>query len=591
MKIVGRVLIGGLCSVATAALAQEPRKDEPAKAEARKEPEAKPVAPPLSFVSRHSGRFGAETVAYAATAGETFLLDDKGEPKASIFTFAYVKDAVKDPATRPVTFVWNGGPGSSSIWLHMGSLGPRRVVVPSDAKDDGPPPYRFEDNAASPLDVTDLVFVDPVGTGWSRALGKHESKEFWGLNEDADTITELIRTWVTENKRWASPKYLLGESFGTMRAAAVAGRMEGEAAMSLNGVILISQCLDYQGSTPEHDNLIAYVTYLPTMAATAWYHGKVKDRPADLRAFLVEARAFAVDEYAPALFKGNRLDPASRARIRQRLSRFTGLSEDYLEQADLRPLAGRFLKELLRAEGKTVGRLDGRYLGEDVDRLAEQPDGDPASYAISSAYVAGLNTYLADSLAVKMDRPYAASGGGARPPLEVAPRARGEPLGALLPEHGPRSEPRAAAQPGAAGAGGRGLLRLRHPVLRCRVHLRLARLPARAPHLHVLRGRAHDVPAPAVPRRARGERAHLHPRREVGRQWKGRHSMAASRASRRGSPGWSLRRPDGPSAQPAAVLARGVDGVERAVELDDEGVDPGEAGSERTGKPAVSHRS
>lgn len=411
MRIVRRVLIGGLCSVAAAAWAQEPHKDEPAKPEVRKEAESKPVARPLSFVSRHSGRFGAETVAYTATAGETVLLDDKGEPKASIFTFAYVKDAVKDAATRPVTFVWNGGPGSSSVWLHMGSLGPRRVVVPSDAKDDGPPPYRFEDNPASPLDATDLVFVDPVGTGWSRALGKHENKEFWGLNEDADTVTEFIRTWVTENKRWPSPKYLLGESFGTMRAAAVAGRMEGEAAMSLNGVILISQCLDYQGSTPEHDNLIAYVTYLPTMAATAWYHGKVKDRPADLRAFLAEARAFAVDEYAPALFKGNRLDPATHARIRQRLSRFTGLREDYLEQADLRPLAGRFLKELLRDQGKSVGRLDGRYLGEDVDLLTEQPDGDPASYAISSAYVAGLNTYVADSLAVKMERPYAASGG------------------------------------------------------------------------------------------------------------------------------------------------------------------------------------
>ena len=411
MKIVRCVLIGGLCLVAVAAVAEEPRKDEPPRAEARKEPEAKPVPPPQSFVSHHTGRFGAETVAYAATAGETYLLDDKGEPKASIFTFAYVKEGVKDPATRPVTFVWNGGPGSSSIWLHMGSIGPRRVVVPSDAKDDGPPPYKSEDNAASPLDVTDLVFVDPVGTGWSRALGKHENKEFWGLNEDADSVTELIRTWVTRNRRWASPKYILGESFGTTRAGAVAGRMEGEAAMSLNGVILVSQCLDYQGSTPEHDNLIAYVTYLPTMAATAWYHGRVKDRPADLRAFLVEARAFAVDEYAPALFKGNRLDPASRARIRQRLSRFTGLSEDYLEQADLRPLAGRFLKELLRSEGKTVGRIDGRYVGEDIDRVAEQPDGDPASYGVSSAYVAGLNTYLADTLAVTMDRPYAASGG------------------------------------------------------------------------------------------------------------------------------------------------------------------------------------
>jgi carboxypeptidase C (cathepsin A) len=408
-------LIAALCLGAAAALAQEPRPDEPAKtepakSEARKE-DAKAVPPPVSFVTRHSGRYGTEAVAYTASASEIHLRDDKGEPKAAIFTFAYVKDGVKDAATRPVTFVWNGGPGSSSIWLHMGAIGPRRVVVPSDAQDDGPPPYQFEDNAASPLDATDLVFVDPVGTGWSRALGKHESKEFWGLHEDADSVTELIRAWVTENRRWASPKYLLGESFGTTRAAAVAGRMEGEAAMSLNGVILVSQALDYQGSTPEHDNLISYVTYLPTMAATAWYHGKVADRPADLRAFLTEARAFAVDEYAPALFKGNGLDPAARARLRARLARFTGLSETYLEQAELRPLAGRFLKELLRGEGKTVGRLDGRYLGEDVDRVAEQPDGDPGSAGISSAYAAGLNVYVAEALGVKMDRPYAVSGG------------------------------------------------------------------------------------------------------------------------------------------------------------------------------------
>jgi len=372
---------------------------------------AKPVAEPKVFVTSHSGRFGNETVAYTATAGETYLRDDEGKPKASIFAFAYTKDGVEDPASRPVTFVWNGGPGSSSVWLHMGAMGPRRVDVPSDATDAGPPPYNVEENTLALLDVTDLVFVDPVGTGFSQALGTHENKEFWGLNEDADSIAEFIRTWVTGNKRWMSPKYLLGESFGTTRAGAVASRLEGRGNVSLNGLILVSQALDYMGSTPTHDNLIAYITYLPTMAATAWYHNKIKDRPASLPEFLDEARKFAVDEYAPALLKGSGLDPAERGRIRGRLAYFTGLSEDYIEQSDLRVLADRFRKELLRNEGKAVGRIDGRYTGDDVDKMSERPDGDPSSYKIDGAYVAGLSNYIATELGVEMDRDYKVSGG------------------------------------------------------------------------------------------------------------------------------------------------------------------------------------
>jgi carboxypeptidase C (cathepsin A) len=390
-----------------AAVPQDPKTPETPKEQA-----PKPVPSPRAFVTRHSARFGGDVVSYTATAGEIYLHDDKGEPKASFFSFAYVRDGVKDAATRPVTFLWNGGPGSSSIWLHMGSMGPRRAVVPSDAQDDGPPPYVVEGNKDALLDVTDLVFVDPVGTGFSRALGKHEAKEFWGLNEDAGSIAEFIQTWLTRNKRWASPKYLLGESFGTTRAAAVAGRLEGGSlAISLNGLVLVSQALDYTGSTSTHDNLIGCVTYLPTMAATAWYHGKVKDRPASLTEFLAQARAFAVDEYAPALFKGSRLEPATRALIRARLAHFTGLSEAYVEQSDLRILAGRFLKELLRSEGKAVGRLDGRYVGVDVDRVSEQPDDDPAFYGIDGAYVAVFNGYLQGELGVEMDRPYVVSGG------------------------------------------------------------------------------------------------------------------------------------------------------------------------------------
>ncbi|MCG6922767.1 MAG: hypothetical protein LJF15_17020 [Acidobacteria bacterium] len=398
-------LVGLVALAHTAAAADEPK-------EPTKEPSpAKPVPEPRSFVTTHAGRFGGEPVAYTATAGETYLRDAKGEPTASIFSFAYVKDGVKDPASRPVTFLWNGGPGSSSIWLHMGSMGPRRVAVPSDARPAGSPPYAVEDNTGALLDVTDLVFVDPVGTGFSHALGSHEDKEFWGLNPDADSVADFIRAWLTKNKRWASPKYLAGESFGTTRAAAVAGRLEGgDRGISLNGLVLVSEALDYQGSTPAPDNLIAYVTYLPTEAATAWYHGKVQDAPKDLEAFLDEVRRFAVDEYAPALFRGNGLDPETRARVRKRLAHDLGLTEDYVERADLRVLANRFRKELLRAEGKAVGRLDSRYVGDDLDDTAAEPDGDAASYGIDGAYVASFNDYLDRELAVQMDRPYTVSG-------------------------------------------------------------------------------------------------------------------------------------------------------------------------------------
>jgi carboxypeptidase C (cathepsin A) len=390
----------------------EEGKSEDPQAKKKEEEAPKPIPEPKVFVTHHSGRFGDQTVVYTATAGEIYLKDDKDEPAASIFSFAYVKDGIEDPATRPVTFLWNGGPGSSSVWLHMGSMGPRRVAVPSDATDAGPPPYQVEDNTQALLDVTDLVFVDPVGTGFSQALGKHENKEYWGLNEDADSIADFIQIWITRNQRWLSPKYLAGESFGTTRAAAVAGRLEGRGTpISLNGLILISEALDYTGSTPEHDNLIAYVTYLPTMAATAWYHGKIKDHPASLPELLEQARAFAVDQYAPALFKGSHLDAAARAHLRERLAYFTGLSEDYVERSDLRVLAGRFQKELLRSEGKSVGRLDGRYVGDDLDDVAEEPDGDPASYEIDGAYAASFSSYIGTELGVAMDRDYRFSGG------------------------------------------------------------------------------------------------------------------------------------------------------------------------------------
>jgi len=385
------------------------------------------IPEPTLFISEHSNRFNNQRIDYQAIAGETYIRDIEGEPKASIFTFAYMKTNLQEGEVRPITFVWNGGPGSASVWLHMGSYGPKRIVVPSDAAHAGLPPYPIVDAPETILDVTDLVFVDPVGTGYSRALGSYEGKDFWGLNEDADSMALFIRTWITEHGRWNSPKFLLGESFGTTRAAAVAKIMEGEMDISLNGILFVSQALDYAGSTPYvRDNIISHITYVPTMAATALYHGKVQPAPESQEVFLRQAREFAVDEYLPALFKGNEIDSDEYQAVRDRLSYFTGLSTDYIDRANLRVQGTRFSKELLRDQGLAVGRSDSRYTQDQIDDLAAENSRDPSSDGISSAYKAALMTYIHNDLGVDWDRAYLAP---ADPDLGRNWRWRTEPDG------------------------------------------------------------------------------------------------------------------------------------------------------------------
>lgn len=365
------------------------------------------IPEPTQFVSEHSGRFNGERIDYVATAGETYLRDLEGEPKATIFTFSYVKSNLSANESRPVTFVWNGGPGSASTWLHMGGYGPKRVVVPSDAQHAGSPPYPTVDAPETILDVTDLVFIDPVGVGFSRSLGDHESKEFWGLNEDAASMAEFIREWITQNQRWNSPKFLLGESFGTTRAAVVANILEGDMSISLNGIVFVSQALDYQGSTPYvRDNIISHITYVPSMAATALYHGKVQPRPADQEQFIQQAREFAVNEYLPALFKGNTLSQSEFNSVRDRLAYFTGLSSEYIERANLRVQGHRFRKELLRDQGLSLGGLDARYTADEVDDLGATSARDAGSDGISGAYRSALHSYMATELEVAWDRLY-----------------------------------------------------------------------------------------------------------------------------------------------------------------------------------------
>jgi len=399
MKIHIRVATGILLAVAGTTLAQEEGDGA----------DVAPVPAPTRFVTEHRGRFNGELVEYQATAGETYLRDKAGKPTGSIFTFAYTKTNLAEGEQRPVTFLWNGGPGSASLWLHMGTYGPKRVSVPSEAGYPGSPPYPLVDAPETILDVSDLVFVDPVGTGFSRALGETGSETFWGLNEDAKSMADFIHTWVTENGRWNSPKFLLGESYGTTRAAEVARILEAELMLALNGIIFVSQALDYQGSTPYvRDNIIAHITYIPTMSAAAWYHGRVEPRPESLEMFLGESRRFATDELLPALFKGNAITDQERAVVAGRLAYFTGLSREYVERANLRVQGTRFAKELLRDEGLAIGRLDARYTADEIDDLDADPEEDAASNAISAAFKATLMEFMRNDLGVDWDRRYLA---------------------------------------------------------------------------------------------------------------------------------------------------------------------------------------
>jgi carboxypeptidase C (cathepsin A) len=294
----------------------------------------------------------------------------------------------------------------------MGAFGPKRVAIPSDARDDGAPPFPIVDNPDSLLDATDIVFIDPVGTGFSHALGKTEAKEYWGVTADAKSVGEFIRIWLNENGRWNSPKFLGGESYGTTRSAAVVNELEGRFNdVSLNGVILISTILDFGAQSSVPGNEMPYVLFLPSMAAAAHFHGKAPADAGTVEAFVEEARRFAIGDYAAALLKGQKLQGEERAEIRRRLARFTGLSERFLESADLRVTDQRFYKELLRDRGLTIGRLDARYTGRDFDNAGETPDNDPSFYGIDAGYTAALNSWVRDGLKFKTDRHYSTIGG------------------------------------------------------------------------------------------------------------------------------------------------------------------------------------
>jgi len=396
-------------SLSLLALAMVPAQPLLAQAPAKDSAEAKAPPKPEQYVTRHTVTIGGRSLAYTATAGTLILRDKDGEPSAVIGYIAYLKQDVKDPATRPITFAYNGGPGSSSIWLHMGALGPRRIVV-TDAGPTPPPPYRVVDNEYSVLDKTDLVMIDPVGTGVSKAIGKKKDKDFWGVDADIEEMSRFIHQYVTENGRWNSPRYLLGESYGSTRSAGMVDYLQSQLGMSFNGVALVSLALDIEALFDWPANERTFPLFLPTFAATSWYHKALPAQPAQLAPFLDEARAYALGPYTAALMKGDRLGPAERDSVAQQLHRFTGLSADYILKANLRVTEGEYTAELLREHRETVGRLDSRYVGGTFDPLTQNAEYDPQSASIEAAYTAAFLDYYHRELNFPTDREYRVSG-------------------------------------------------------------------------------------------------------------------------------------------------------------------------------------
>ncbi|MBB5546187.1 peptidase S10 [Paraburkholderia fungorum] len=375
------------------AAASQNESEDNAPHNAKPETPAIPVPPENATATQHSIRLGGRKIDYTATAGNLLLRDNSGQANASVFYIAYTV-ATKNPATRPVTFLFNGGPGAGTVFLMIGSFGPKRVRTASPANTP-PAPYVLDDNPDSLLDTTDLVFIDAVGAGLSRIVGHGTGKDFWGVDKDLAAFSQFIDRYLTVNQRWNSPKYLLGESYGTARAAMLAYEL-GQNNISLNGVILMSSVLDSAAFSPGSD--FQSESYLPSFAAVAWYHDKIVPKPANLPAFLDEARAFARGPYAQALAQGDALPDAQRDEIAARVAQFTGLDVDYVKRSRLRLYPSRFRDQLLRDRSRSVGRFDARFEGLEYDGVSERPDFDASVAGASSAFDAALHQHLAQDL-------------------------------------------------------------------------------------------------------------------------------------------------------------------------------------------------
>jgi carboxypeptidase C (cathepsin A) len=390
--------------------------------------------PPAPVVTEHTVTLpGGKTLNYKAITGYLLIRDTKqetqpekdsgkesakenaqdqldpsrGKPKAQIFFVAYILDGVDDAATRPVTFAFNGGPGSASVWLHMGGIGPRRVML-SDRGEALPPPAKITDNESTWLERTDLVFIDPVSTGFSRSVRGEDPKQFYGYKQDLASVGDFIRIWTTRYSRWTSPKILAGESYGTTRAAGLSEYLQDRYGIYVSGIVLISSVLNFQTLEFEPGNDVPYPLYLPTYAATAWYHKRLPPdlQQLPLRDLLSQTEAFSSGDYLLALARGDAASQSDSDRVANQLSRFTGLDAGYIKQENLRESIDRFTNDLLKAQNRSVGRYDSRFTGIRLHPGTDVEDFDPSDEAVNGPFTAAFNDYVRRELKFETDLPY-----------------------------------------------------------------------------------------------------------------------------------------------------------------------------------------
>ncbi len=405
--------------IVSAAQAQRPRAPQTEQTPAPQTAQQTPAAPRYEVATAneekvsqtaHVLRLDGREIKYTATAGTVLIRQDNGQPAARMFFVAYTKDG-EDPKTRPISFLFNGGPGSASIWLHMGSFAPRKVQMAAEGFQPAPP-YQLVDNESSLIDVSDMVYVDAIDTGYSRVMPGVDNAQFHGQDGDIRAFGKFIAEYLNDYGRWPSPKFLIGESYGTIRSAGLSQELQSRHGIELNGIVLLSALLTYQTLSTAPNNDIAWAVLIPTYAATAWYHKKL---PADMQRKSIkqiheESRAFALGEYMLALTKGNTLTDAERAAMAEKLARYTGLSAKYILSANLRVDASRFRKELLRDQRLTVGRLDSRFTAIDADAAGERQEFDPSNTALTGPYVALFRDYIKNTLKWKSDLNYPTSG-------------------------------------------------------------------------------------------------------------------------------------------------------------------------------------
>jgi carboxypeptidase C (cathepsin A) len=426
--VISRISCAGIVAGLAAAMvvpafsqAPEGRQRGTAEAPAAKEDQGVPIPPETNSVTKHDWSEGGRTVHYTATAGNLLIRDDQDKANGSIFYVAYTEDGV-DAKNRPVTFFYNGGPGAATIWLHMGSLGPVRVMTQSpDAT--GPAPFEWVQNPQSLIDKSDLVFIDAPLCGFSRAVGKGTAKDFAGTDQDIHAFEKFIVRYLTVNQRWNSPKFLFGESYGTTRSAGLVAALQNDG-IEFNGVTLLSSILNYNRRNPGLD--YEAIGYVPSFAAIAYHHKKVKTN-LSMAEWVQQARVFARGPYNEALQQGDKLPAAEFDAMAVKLAAITGLSVEYVKEAKLRISPTRFRKELLRGDERILGRYDARFMGWDPDAAGENPGYDPSDTGISGVYVGAFHDYIQRELKYMSQEPYYLSGPGLNQVWDFKHRPPGAP--------------------------------------------------------------------------------------------------------------------------------------------------------------------